>query len=362
MASRVLGIAGEKTATFTVLEGKSASIGDIYDLTDYDSLTEFRHRLDDILQNFRPDLIACDMHPDLLSRRIAEHYKKEQNIPLLYVRHHHAHIAAVLAEHNIFGRACFGLALDGYGFGENNEAWGGELLYVKGSEYKRIGRLKPLRLIGKDAAAKNTSLLKFAFLYDTLGESEFIKKESNISDILLQSLQKNINCTESSSCGRLFDLACELGGIKGDSPLTRILNFEKTANNPKTDSSGYTVERTPYKNDINFWQADLTPLLLKASFSDTEFANFFHGTLAKALSDMTKAAADSLQSDEKDKITNIALSGGCILNKKLTYSLCKNLESSGFTVLQNKKLSPSDSSVSFGMAYIGNYYLSNTAH
>jgi len=352
MASKVLSIAGEKVATFTALSDDKVIISDVYDLTNYDVLAAFRHKIAEVLQDFTPDLIACDMHPDLLSTRVAEYLSKEKNIPLQRIRHHHAHIAAVLAEHNYFSKPCLGFALDGYGYGENNEAWGGELLYVNGKDYRRIGRLKPLRLIGKDAAVKDTKLLKYAFLYDRLGETEFLKKNPDIPALLLQNLKGNINCTESSSCGRLFDLACELCNIKGDTPLARILNFEKAATKPKADLQGYKAEKVPYKNGGELWQADLTPLLLKAEEKQDDFANLFHGTLAKAFCETAEKAAASIP-----KINTVVLAGGCILNKKLTATLCDNLEKAGFAILQNKKLSPSDSSVSFGMAHIGKMYL-----
>ncbi len=342
MASKVLGIAGEKVSTFTLTDGVNNKISKIYDLTSYDSLCECRQDANKIVNKFRPDLIACDMHPDLLSTRIAEHLCEKENIPLLRVRHHHAHIAAVLAENNMLNNTCLGLALDGYGYGENGEAWGGELLLVNGTEYKRLGQIKPLRLIGKDAAAKDTKLLKYAFIFDNLGEKKFKNSEPDSSNILLQMLKNNINSAYSSSCGRLFDLACELDNTKGETPIARILNFEAKVTNPTTDSQGYKIT----ENSDGLLQADLSPLLLKSS-AKPDFADLFHGTLATALSTMVKI------SSEKTKIKTVALSGGCILNKQLSSALCKNLEADKITILKNKKLSPTDSSVSFGMAHIG---------
>lgn len=348
MASIVLGIAGEKVSTFTSLNfdyahrNDKSKISKPYDLTLYDNLKIFRNDIRACLKDDSLIAIACDMHPDLLSSRYAEILSQDMNIPLFRIRHHHAHIAAVLAEHDLLEEPCLGLALDGYGFGEEEEAWGGELLYVNGTSYKRIGRLKPIRLVGQDAATINTKRLKAAFLYDHLGENKVKELIPDISPIFLQMLKHNVNCTICSSTGRLFDIACELGKIKGEDSLSRIANFEQLASNPQIQNDGYTISKNK-----NLVEADISPLLLQAhGFSQRDFANFFHGTLAKTLSEMTKQAA-------APDVKYIVLSGGCILNKPLTNSLKKELSNIGFTVLQHINLSPSDTSVSFGMAHLG---------
>lgn len=355
MASKVLGIAGEKAAGFTLITDKETVKGN-GDIRTVKGLDTFKSELLGAITDYgKPDLILCDMHPDLLSTKLACDLGQSLAVKVQPVRHHHAHIAAVLAENGT--DTGFGLALDGFGLGENNQAWGGELLYVCRNRYIRLGRLAPLKSIGGDKATLETWRLEAAFLYDNFGANAVLQRFPNLSPLFIQALNKNICTIETSSCGRLFDLAVCLAQIKGEDSLAKLLTFTAAAAKPAVMEQGYNIT---VNNGL--YELDLTPLLLQALRLRQGFPDFFHGTLAAGLADMAAQAVNthtfdtSCTNTENKTIPNVlALSGGCLLNGVLKKELNIRLKEKGFKVLNPVKLPPSDESVSFGMAHIGLY-------
>jgi len=275
-----------------------------------------------------PDIIASDLHPDLASTEIAHDMAKALKIKHIGIRHHHAHIAAVMAEYGT-PEPVLGFALDGLGLGENNELWGGELLKVEDGTYKRLGRLKPFRLPGSDRGTKEIWRIAAAFLYDKIGKKE------GLPPLFETALKKHINTPLTSSCGRLFDIALALSNTPD------LGTFEKQATNPEPLKEGFII------NENNgLIEADLTPVLLHIYGDKTNAANYFHATLAAALFSM------AIKAKEATNITTIVLSGGCFLNNVLQTKLKALLAAAGFTVLMPLALPPSDESVPFGMAEI----------
>ena len=117
----------------------------------------FRKAIEDLcrLLEVKPQWIAHDLHPGYLSTQWAGELAKMWDVPLIPVQHHHAHAAAVLAEHGVTEPA-LAVVCDGVGYGTDGTAWGGELLQVSGGEFERLGHLRTIRLAGGDAAARDT--------------------------------------------------------------------------------------------------------------------------------------------------------------------------------------------------------------
>ena len=118
------------------------------------SLSVFRRAIDDLLEFFavEPQAVACDLHPDYASTRYAEELARRFKVPLVRVQHHHAHVAACMAEHGLEGPV-LGLSWDGTGYGPDGTIWGGEALLCRGADYHRVAHLRTFPLLGGDRAA-----------------------------------------------------------------------------------------------------------------------------------------------------------------------------------------------------------------
>ena len=288
----------------------------------------------------RPIAIAHDLHPDFHSTRWAESLCAGLGVEAVPVQHHHAHVAAVMAEHGI-EEPTLGLALDGFGLGSNNEAWGGELLCVDPAGYRRLGHLAPLAQPGGDRAAREPWRMGAAALFALNRGDEIATRYADIrgADVIARMLRQNINCPPTSSCGRLFDAACGLLGIKpfaafeGEAPM----ELERLATDPEIDPAGWRLS-----NGV----LDLSPLLDRLTPSAREQgANLFPGTLAAAIAEWVAVAARATG------IRTVALSGGCFLNRVLTNLLVAAMRRDGLMVLRPVRLKPGDSSVSLGQAW-----------
>ena len=300
-----------------------------------------------------PQAIAHDLHPDFHSTRVAAALAAERGVPLVGVQHHHAHIAAVLAEHGHVGPA-LGVALDGVGLGSEGGAWGGELLQVDGRYCKRLAHLAELLLPGGDRAAREPWRMAAAVLHRLGRGEEIVRRWPDISAAagLSQVLDRRVNCPPSSSAGRWFDAAAGLLGVKP------IMAFEGQA---AMLLEGLAAAYGPVGAMPGGWRVgdagelDLLPLLtsLIDSRDAGEAAARFHATLAAALAEWTVAAAGEANLD------TVALGGGCFLNAILTRDLRGRLDTAGLRVLKARALPPNDGGLSLGQAWVARYSLEN---
>ena len=291
-----------------------------------------------------PERIACDLHPDFPSSRLAAACAAERDLPRIAVQHHHAHIAAISAEHGL-REPVLGLALDGVGLGADGGIWGGELLQVDGAHFERLGHLRPLPLPGGDRAAREPWRLAAAALH-LLGRDEDISRRFGAqATVIRQMLERRINTPETSSAGRLFDAATALLGVRqiNDYEGQAAMELEALAQRhgpapPLTDGFRLSGDGV----------LDMLPLLdrLADSAEPDAGAAAFHATLALALSEWLRWAG------ERTGIRQVALGGGCFLNRLLTAQLCGRLETLGWRVLTAHQAPPNDGGLSLGQAWV----------
>jgi hydrogenase maturation protein HypF len=345
----VLALGGWFKNTVCVTRGSEAfvsqHVGDLDNAPTCRALDEAVAHLLHILQ-VKPARVAHDLHPDFYSTRLAARLAAEHRAPLHAVQHHHAHIAAVLAEHRVRGPV-IGLALDGVGLGADGSAWGGELLHVDGVAFTRLGRLRPLRLPGGDRAAREPWRMAAAALA-LAGRGETIAKRfaaEPAAAAVATLLQRGLHAPETSSLGRWFDAAAGLLGVSHrmafEGQAAMLLEGLAEAHGAvDADPAGFAIDADN--------QLDLTALAVRlADESDAgRGAALFHATLVAALAEWVARAARARQ------ITTVACGGGCLLNALLAGGLQRELAARGLTLLQAQAVPPNDGGLSLGQAWV----------
>ncbi len=340
----VLAVGAQLKATVCVTRGNEAflsqHIGDLDNAATVGFLEETVEHLLHILQ-VQPVAVAHDRHPDFQSTRFAERFSEHRGLRLIPVQHHHAHIAAVLAEHGVEGPT-LGLALDGFGLGADGGAWGGEMLMVDGPAFERIGHLAPLAQPGGDAAARQPWRMAAAVLA-RLGRADEIVPRFHAHGPaagVRRMIEAGINAPHTSSCGRWFDAACGLLGVRpvagfeGEAPMV----LESLVRTPRVAENAWSVQDNVL---------DLTPLFARLSqVNAPEGANLFHGTLVAALIDwaMPNLVTRGLR--------RIALGGGCLMNGVLAAGLTDGFAARGVTALLPRQAPANDGGLSLGQAWI----------
>ncbi|WP_310452331.1 carbamoyltransferase HypF [Sulfuritalea sp.] len=303
----------------------------------------------------KPVAIAHDLHPDLHSTRFAVQLAAELGIEAIGVQHHHAHIAAIAAEHGVEG-PLLGLALDGVGLGTDGQAWGGELLRVDGADFERLGHLRPLALPGGDRAARDPWRMAAAALFDLGRDDEIASRFADQpgAEIVAAMLTKGLNSPRTSSMGRVFDAAAGLLGI------CPRMEFEAQAAIALEQNAAAYIETHGWPAPLDGgWhiddkgQLDLLPLLGALSTEpDTGYgAALFHATLVAALLQWVARAS------EASGIGRLACGGGCFFNKLLRAGLVEKVPATGLELLMPKRLLPGDTAISLGQAWVAMHKL-----
>jgi hydrogenase maturation protein HypF len=326
----------------------SPHIGDLDNAASCEALIEMADHLCAVL-DVRPSVVAHDRHPDFFSTRFALDFAKARSLPAHAVQHHHAHIAAVAAEHGERA-ALLGLALDGIGLGSDGGAWGGELLRVDGASFERLGHLAPLPLPGGDVAAREPWRMAAALLA-RIGRAAEIEPRfaaQPAAAAVASMLAKGTRCPPTTSLGRCFDAAAgllrvrEIAAYEGQAPMllealaARAPRFAPTAG----------FESLVRLGDDGV--LDPTPLLAQLADEDdaAHGAALFHHALAEGLARWVHQAAD------RSGLRIVALGGGCFLNALLTALLVPRLAARGLRVLQARQAPPNDGGIALGQAWV----------
>jgi hydrogenase maturation protein HypF len=293
-----------------------------------------------------PEVVAHDLHPDFYSTRHAAELAARWGVPIRGVAHHHAHIAAVVAEHRRRGPV-LGIALDGVGLGTDGGAWGGELLYVDGAHCERLGRLRPLRLPGGDRAAREPWRMGAAALSLAGRHNEIAQRYADepAAPAVRDMLARRFNAPETSSMGRWFDAAAGLLDVKRRMAFEgqAAMLLEGAAERHGTVAADPSLFTITSDNEL-----DLTALAMRlANLHDVgRGAALFHATLIEALAAWVAQAARELD------VPTVAGGGGCFLNAILARGLDAALSRRGLTLLQAQSVPPNDGGLSLGQAWV----------
>ncbi|WP_333824003.1 carbamoyltransferase HypF [Pinisolibacter sp.] len=333
----VLATGAHLKATVTVTRGREAFVSQhVGDLDTVETVKFYRETAAHLLSllDVKPEIVACDLHPDFRSSRFA----LEFDAPVLPVQHHAAHVAAIAAEHGIV-EPILGLALDGIGHGDDGSAWGGEFIRVSGASWRRLGHLAPLALPGGDKAAREPWRMAVAALH-AIGEAERARAlfaDEPLLAPLLARLDTGREAT-TTSLGRLFDAVAGLAGLRRrqDHEGQAAMELEALMVEAKHGSGLFRLA-----NGV----LDFSPLLVELARPGVRprcVAEFFHGTLIDGLATLVATHARHGEA--------IALGGGCLMNRVLAEGLVAALTARGFRPLLAHAVPANDGGLSLGQA------------
>lgn len=375
---------GDLKSCFCYTGGKRAYISQhLGDLVEESCLLEYetqKKRMEQLF-GFKPQIFACDKHPAYRSRSAvpscteAELYASPDvvqsaasvNRSIYEIQHHKAHVASVLAEHNLKGEV-LGFAFDGTGYGDDKTIWGSEVFVWNEKEMKRVAHLAPVLLIGGDEGAKNADTILYGYLcnlLENLGkEDESLREKQRESwlkqlekqdffeksrfDLVERAIKCKINCVQSTSMGRLFDAVsafldiCHYNSYEGQAPI-ELENLAATTDSYVPLSFDMTEDKESGQLllDATGLFAKMEEALLKGSSAADLARGFLY-----AVSDAIAAIA------EKMNIEQIALSGGTFLNRILLEHVTAQLTEKGFFVYRNEQVPPGDGGICLGQAYL----------
>ena len=356
----VLATGPELKNTFCLTRGHYAFLSHhIGDLENYETLRAFEEGITHYERLFRiqPQAIAYDPHPDYLATRYALERAAEESLPTLAVQHHHAHIAACMAENDHPGdRPVIGLSLDGTGYGQDGAIWGGEILVADYAGYERRYHLAYVPLPGGDKAIREPWRIAMAHLHQAglaweadLPPVIYVKQMTTNAgdplDLLQHQITQGINAPPTSSMGRLFDAVSSLLGIR------QTANYEAQAA-VELESLVDPHEDGTYPFSIDQQILDPSPMFqgvlsdLRAGLPVSTLAGRFHNTIAILL----HRACQEIRLETG--LSEVALSGGVWQNITLLSKTTRLLMDDGFAVFLHRKVPTNDGGIALGQAAI----------
>jgi hydrogenase maturation protein HypF len=353
----ILAVGGELKSTVCLLRGGEAVLSEhLGDLMHPEAYRHFVRAVDRLKQlcAFVPEVVACDLHPRYLSTT----YARQLELPVVQVQHHHAHIASVMAEWGECGPVV-GLACDGTGYGTDGTVWGGEILLCERGAFQRVGHLERFPLVGGDRAAIET-WRPAAALLRAAGECDWQRavtaRDDGPSNAELRLFEQQVdggpNVTATSSLGRVFDAVAFLLGLCGRNrhEAEAAMALEGAATRAKTTFNplGYGIHA-----DSSAIRLSLLPAVraIATGHEPAEtLAARFHDTVIAAFTD---AAARICQ---ERKVGTVALSGGCLANRRLLGGLTERLEGHGLRVLYPRRVPAGDGGLALGQSWIAAWH------
>jgi hydrogenase maturation protein HypF len=350
----ILGTGSLLKNTFCLTRDRYAFISHyIGDLENHETLQSYESAIKHYQDLFRitPGLIACDMHPDYLATQYAMERQRKENIPLIPVQHHHAHIAACLAENQWDScEPVIGLSYDGTGYGTDGHIWGGEILIASYKKFQRRFHLEYVAMPGGDLAVKKPSRMAISQL--TASGIELDKRLPPVSalsdmeiDAVQHQIQAGINTPLTSSMGRLFDAVAALIGIR------QKVNYEGQAA-IELEAIADLAELGYYSLELSEQQI-LTKQLFVAIARDllndvpvSRISAKFHQAIVNVSLEACK------QIRRETSINYVAISGGVWQNLYLMSRILPELRKAGFQPLIHHQLPPNDACIALGQVMI----------
>jgi hydrogenase maturation protein HypF len=354
----ILGVGAQQKSSVALSVGDELFVSQhIGDLVKAETAACFERVVADLasLYGAEPEVIACDLNPDYYSTQWAlsqEPVLDGRKPVVIRVQHHHAHLAACLAENRETGKA-LGVIWDGSGYGGDGTAWGGEFLAGDSGGFSRIGHLAAFRLLGGEAAVREPRRSGLALLWELYGEELFERSDlalvANLSPEERSAfggmLRTGLCSPSTTSAGRLFDgVAAILGfdksvSFEGEAAMT--LEYAADASDAGAYPFGLVAQEGSLVLD---WKPIVEALIadLNAGRPTGSISARFHGSLAASIVAMADRAGEE----------TVALSGGCFQNRRLLEQAARGLERSGHRVLLHERFPPNDGCLALGQVAV----------
>ncbi len=350
----ILAAGGELKNVFCLTRDQYAFLSHhIGDMENYETLRSFEDGIAHFERLFRirPELLACDLHPNYLATRYAQQRASAEGLPLVQVQHHQAHLAACLADNNWkTDELAIGLSYDGTGFGSDGAIWGGEVLLGNYQQYQRCYHLSYVPLPGGDAATRNPARIALAHLWqagmDWEPDLPPVKALCENDRTLLRSiLRARINSPLTSSMGRFFDAASALVGVRQEATYEGQAAIELEALADPSETGFYEFEIRPGEFDPTpLWQQLLADW--RRGLPVSTLAARFHNSLVELNVELCQRLR------QETSVQAVALSGGVWQNRYLLEHTFQRLQSAGFQVLVHHRVPTNDGSIALGQAMI----------
>jgi hydrogenase maturation protein HypF len=351
----ILAVGGELNVTSCILAENRAFISQ--HIGDVENLENLRFLKDSIahltkLINCSVEAVACDLHPRFTTTKLAQKLASRFGCPVVKVQHHHAHSAALMAEWNT--EEVVAITCDGFGYGSDGSAWGGEVLYTDREGYKRMAHLEAQPMVGGDLATYYPLRMATGILHKQMDVTEWLLSLSNKfphgkkeAEVIVKQLEKG-STQDTTSCGRVLDAVSAMLGIC----YSRTYEGEPAMKLESTAMKGKDVLNLAPKVKGNILD---TTFLVSEIFSNkdkvsaADLARSSQAYIARGLAQMAVEEAMRLQ------VKYIGFSGGVAYNEHIASSIRKNVEKEGFKFLVHNKIPAGDGGTSFGQAIVAGF-------
>jgi len=347
-----LGVGGELNATCCLLTQNKAFLSQhIGDIETPDTLQFLKRTIRHLSKLTRSEItsVACDLHPGFQTTRLAFEIAEKKQVPVIRVQHHHAHTAKLMAENNV--DEVVGIACDGFGYGQDGKAWGGEILHCSSNRYQRVGHLQEHLMPGGDLATKYPLRMVASILYNVEGLGDWLSSKAAYFphaekeiEIVLAELERK-NGTYTSSCGRILDAVSALLGIcysrtyEGEPAMklesTAVCGKDVLKLRPKIEGevldTGFLLEEIYRRRD---------------SLHFADLACTAQSYLARGLAELAASEAERLG------VRTIGFSGGVAYNEQITLTIRNYVQERGFRFIMHNRVPPGDAGISFGQAIV----------
>jgi hydrogenase maturation protein HypF len=348
----ILAVGAQMKAAVALSVGRQVFVGQhIGDMETPEAIDAFERVIADFLRLYEaaPVSVAHDLHPDYVTTRWA----LECGRPAIGVQHHHAHLAACLAENGETGPA-LGVTWDGTGFGEDGTVWGGEFLRGDAAGYTRVAHLRPFRLIGGEAAIQEPRRCALALLHEALGDGAFSRDDIPLvrglnpveRTAFARMLTTGALAPVTTSAGRLFDGVAALLGLHERATFEGQAAMAVEAVADATEAGTYPLPLLDALEGrrVLDWRPLIEAVLgdLRRGEAVSRVSARFHNALVDGIVAVARAIGES----------RIALTGGCFQNRRLTETAARQLEEGGFRVLLHRQVPPNDGGISLGQILV----------